>query len=902
MSMKQTKKICLPLLALLAISCSGKLQSGPECDGVMQELHFEVEPSSTKSSLVSGEMDGRISDLCIFVYADGVLLSSNSVFTTSTNPVVALPSPFREYRLFALANLGDCREEVHRDCPDVQAMERHVFDLGNYSSFSSKGLPMAVSASITPGSSASLKLKRQVCRIAVRLTNSSQYHVDVKSMCLKNSVRKIRPFGEPFAALSADDLTGMPYDDRLTAADISDAMDGGMTVYMYCCENMQGVLLPGNTEPKDKSINNIGTEKAGLVTYFEIASHVSSHNTDWENVYYRFCLGADATTDFNIERNTSYLYNVDFANTPQDTGWTVSPDVPQLAGEVPVSVSLASYYPGWHVLSFPEASVSNPVRINLMGSVYTIKGNDCMPRRTLDELQDNIVFTIGDKLIFQSSPTRDFDLHFEQQGFTPRDLKVKALPRTVLRMTAENARGRKVAVDYLVGSDNYDLTIDPYCPDRACIVPWADVSFPPAVVEHYGVETVNEYWAAEVACTLCLSDSPGQEYTANRLPLTRSDFCPEDSGESPIISFRAPSSGCFISSEICADSYGFYSDMWYDSMVFMPSSLQQRQMTKVVMDNDYGDISNTSRHRTRTLDMSGYSSYTAAFEGYASKITSSMPYGSIRQTMRQDNVMIVEFDAYASGRGAVDLFYWDYDKAPSDMFHIPLDVYMDVTVVPNFGLLLNAGRYSAGQTFAGAGVSSTAQGGSYATVVSGNHWGIQFIPARDDSRFVPSASPNSHEAQLTAIAGGVKICGQSGISTEYPRYSDLAWYNAGNIFNNSYTQVQTPPMDNGGTILFCSPDDSWLSTWTLRYSGAVVPSAAQYSSCAFRSLTDPASLTSYANRFLTSLRVSMSPLLYRNGVMASSFLRQEVGDGILVNYRISCERSLEMIKNDWDNY
>ena len=71
----------------------------------------------------------------------------------------------------------------------------------------------------------------------------------------------------------------------------------------YALENRQGVLLPDNDDPWNKTPLSLD-EKADLCTYLEVNCRLDGSGLCVGDVVYRLYLGQDNCTDFNIYRNS----------------------------------------------------------------------------------------------------------------------------------------------------------------------------------------------------------------------------------------------------------------------------------------------------------------------------------------------------------------------------------------------------------------------------------------------------------------------------------------------------------------------------------------------------------------------------------------------------------------------
>ena len=110
---------------------------------------------------------------------------------------------------------------------------------------------------------------------------------------LKNSASDMTPFLQNSYAEACVD------GDRATAADLESLNSGGQ-VEFYCLENCCG--RTSNTDPWAKLPESA---PKGNPTYLEVKASVDGFQMSGDIVY-RFCIGEDNTSYYNLVRNTTY--------------------------------------------------------------------------------------------------------------------------------------------------------------------------------------------------------------------------------------------------------------------------------------------------------------------------------------------------------------------------------------------------------------------------------------------------------------------------------------------------------------------------------------------------------------------------------------------------------------------
>jgi len=250
---------------------------------------------TTKSSIHTDE--NEISNLVILAYSEGRLEVESRLVAGSSSLVMSLVKG-RLYDLYALANFD----------------ERAVFPAReeNLASFSCSyasldeledGFPMAWSCSsycVYGGSPVvRVELVRLTCRIDFSVDASALGGVEVTSVRLRQAPSEVRPFMPGGSrALHGDQMLDGDY---ASSMDL-ESINIGLPITLYTIENMQGNLLPDNSDPWQKVPGNF--DESGLCTYLEVACNLTDSSPLEGSVVYRFYLGRDNTSNFDVERNT----------------------------------------------------------------------------------------------------------------------------------------------------------------------------------------------------------------------------------------------------------------------------------------------------------------------------------------------------------------------------------------------------------------------------------------------------------------------------------------------------------------------------------------------------------------------------------------------------------------------
>ena len=124
-------------------------------------------------------------------------------------------------------------------------------------------------------------------------------------------------------ALTAEEVMDGDY---ASAGDLNTLNTTGEGIHFYTLENRQGTLLPQVTDPWQKIPDNLSN--GNLCTYIEVNASFRQGFFYSGNVTYRFYLGQDSTTNFDIIRNNDMsvlltLSGDNFGEGQQNISWKV---------------------------------------------------------------------------------------------------------------------------------------------------------------------------------------------------------------------------------------------------------------------------------------------------------------------------------------------------------------------------------------------------------------------------------------------------------------------------------------------------------------------------------------------------------------------------------------------------
>lgn len=245
--------------------------------------------------------------------------------------------------IYALVNMGDMTKAFPDSESDVAKMS---YIVPSYDDVAVRGIPMCAalkSCQYEKGKMIQLPLERLFAKLNVRLLHSSldgkseseiyAYNLCNKSIYLRQANRVLRPFApEGSVAENLSDILDVSdynpdlrdnsaYEGSLNESDFGPGVGYVLdtTITLYVPENIQGVLLPGNTDPFAKVEGRIsdidGKSFAELCTYVEFNANKPNRGDGYGgDITYKCYLGEDNVSDFSIRRNAKYDLVLDFTD------------------------------------------------------------------------------------------------------------------------------------------------------------------------------------------------------------------------------------------------------------------------------------------------------------------------------------------------------------------------------------------------------------------------------------------------------------------------------------------------------------------------------------------------------------------------------------------------------------
>ena len=289
--------VAMSSAALLAGGCVKLEMTGteteetePPVDGVEDEagerkatVRFNALEKTPLTKAGSG-MEG----IRIGIYKDGMLAGS---LEADEEPLEMSLNIGDTYTYYATANIAAFTFPVQEK--NIKSKRINVTPgepSGNF--------PMSDSGSFTVKNSSmrvDIFMKRLYARIRFSVDASDVEGLEITSVRIRQAATAVGVFGNSQPLITKDG-------DYASEAELT-ALNAGSEISLYLPENRQGVLLPDNADSWLKVPDSI-PGKAGYCSYIEVEGTFSGEGEFVGDIVYRFYLGQDVTSDFNVVRNT----------------------------------------------------------------------------------------------------------------------------------------------------------------------------------------------------------------------------------------------------------------------------------------------------------------------------------------------------------------------------------------------------------------------------------------------------------------------------------------------------------------------------------------------------------------------------------------------------------------------
>ena len=299
-------------------------------------VYFEFDSVAVKSIAVA---DDYISNCNILVYDTAGHMACSAYCSTGGVSWMQLEcAAGSTYKFYCVCNIGDITGNPL--FANESYLEGYQYSVNSYSDIidASGAVPMTGHTgliTIADGMCIRIDLTRCVALVSIRIDDSGLQNSDISinSVTVRNAPCKV--------GLFSSTGSGNP-GDFSASGDSADSMElstfnSGSEIGFYMFENCQGVLLPGNDSCRTKYFAE-GSLYEQLCSYIELEGYYSdtaSSNPRRGDFTYRFYLGGNTTTDFNVVRNHHYHIVLKLYDDGVDEeSWRVDSDIEPYATAV----------------------------------------------------------------------------------------------------------------------------------------------------------------------------------------------------------------------------------------------------------------------------------------------------------------------------------------------------------------------------------------------------------------------------------------------------------------------------------------------------------------------------------------------------------------------------------------
>lgn len=290
-------------LAVSALSSCVMEEVESACAGSGSKVEFVLKNMDDFTKSGFGASETVVEDVTVMAYSGGLLLGYGS---WRNGEVMALDlDKDATYDFYALANVGEFVPPVLETSVSeilLDAAHPDAFDRTFPMCWSLKGYAPADDAPVV------VDLVRLVSKVVLDV-DCGDTGLLVTEVSLMQTPSSVYPFASGGSRAS---------DGMISAGDVASASDlamlaSGGNVSFYMLENMQGTLLPGNTDPMMKVPSNL-SGVSGVCSYMEVECSFLPESGREGSARYRIYLGEDEVTNFDVRRNRVLAVSLKFTS------------------------------------------------------------------------------------------------------------------------------------------------------------------------------------------------------------------------------------------------------------------------------------------------------------------------------------------------------------------------------------------------------------------------------------------------------------------------------------------------------------------------------------------------------------------------------------------------------------
>ncbi len=212
-----------------------------------------------------------------------------------------------KYTVYAIANAG--REIYATTAHELENLVHEIDDISQITTTSGALLMAGKSDAmlLEDGKLITIDITRCAAKILLKADFSklnSDVEIDIKSIQLKNAPKSVKLFTDNKIEGAEEAMDG----EMINNPALESLSNDGIQFYLF--ENRQGTLLPNNSD-QTKKVFPEDSDYYNTCSFVEMKGSYSSSRKRGE-ILYRFYLGTDMTSNFDVIRNTQHNITVNF--------------------------------------------------------------------------------------------------------------------------------------------------------------------------------------------------------------------------------------------------------------------------------------------------------------------------------------------------------------------------------------------------------------------------------------------------------------------------------------------------------------------------------------------------------------------------------------------------------------
>ena len=301
-------KRLIPILGLLAtvpVSCTRDPGDGESVSTFAVSADDAWGITDTKSLLSDGSVESNVSCMSIGLYCEGNLRTAAHYASASGKLKLENRD---DYTVYALVNMGDMSHAFPENESEVGEISYRLqsYDQGP-GSINAAGIPMAGSAHFTSGGTEEVEIpvKRLLAKVTANM-KADWPGGKIRRAFVGNMNGVLKPFGRSVLTRPEDVFT------LSVESGTPESPSASASLILYVPENLQGEISGiGSSEEKSPDANLEVMNKGSLLTFLQV--EVEGDGLYSGLMTYRNFLGNNATGNFDIERNCSYIWDINYS-------------------------------------------------------------------------------------------------------------------------------------------------------------------------------------------------------------------------------------------------------------------------------------------------------------------------------------------------------------------------------------------------------------------------------------------------------------------------------------------------------------------------------------------------------------------------------------------------------------